>query len=228
MNTSKNSKVINKKIEKVELILDAAQELFESEGREKLTSEAVAEKLNMSSRGHIYHYFKSKRELWIALRGRYFQLLQNEFNLVEKNHEGSNIDLLIKLFEKFLEFCASNRRRFRFMFMLQPPASKILGPYELGTNRIRPFHLLDFIQQIVENAIDQGEIYQHNSFMLTAFLNQITLGTAMIEHGFSRITSNSTNPTEFEKLIKEQNNFIKENREFSLKQLQKFIAMMKK
>jgi AcrR family transcriptional regulator len=224
----KNTNVISKKSKKIEWILDAAQELFESEGRESLISEAVAEKLNMSSRGHIYHYFKSKRELWIALRSRYFQFLQNEFNLVEENHKGSNIDLLIKLSKKFLEFCASNRRRFRFMFMMRPPPSKVLGPYESGMNTIRPFHLLDFIQGIVEKAIDQGEIYQHNSFMLTAFLNQITLGTAMIEHGFSRFPSNGNTPTEFEKVVTEHKDFIKENREFSLKHLRKFITMMKK
>jgi len=226
--TNKKTKVTRKRIEKIGLILDAAQELFESEGWVKLTSEAVAKKLNMSSRGHIYHYFKSKRELWIALRGRYFQFLQSEFNLVTENHKGSNMDLLIKLSEKFLEFCASNRRRFRFMFMIRPPPSKELGPYESGMKMIRPFQLLDFTQEIVEKAIDQGEIYQHNSFMLTAFLYQITIGTAMIEHGLSRLPSNRENPTEFEKVITEHKDFIKENREFFLKQLRKFITMMKK
>lgn len=210
------------------MILDAAQELFESEGREKLTSEAVAEKSNMSSRGHIYHYFKSKRELWIALRSRYFKLLQSEFNSIEENHKGSNLDLLIKLVERFLEFSAANRRRFHFMFKLQPPLSKEMGPYELGLRAIRPFQLLDYIQEIVERAMDKGEIYQHNSYMLTAFLYQITIGTAMIEQGFSRFPSNDENPTEFEKVIAEHKDFIKKNREFSLNQLQKFIIMMKK
>ncbi|MFX0083620.1 MAG: TetR/AcrR family transcriptional regulator [Candidatus Hodarchaeota archaeon] len=224
----KNNNIVSKKSKKIEWILDAAQELYESEGREKLTSEAVAEKLNMSSRGHIYHYFKSKRELWIALRARYFQYLQIEFNRVEENHKGSNIDLLIKLMEKFLDFSASNRRRFRLMFLMQPPPSKVLGPYESGMNVIRPFHLLDFVERIVEKAIDQGEIYKYNSFMLTAFLNQITLGTAIINHGFSRFPSTGNSPSEFEKVVTEHKEFIRENREFSLNQLRKFINMMKK
>lgn len=228
INTNKKNNVISKKNKKIELILDAAQELLESEGRKKLTSEAVAEKSNMSSRGHIYHYFKSKRELWIALRGRYFQFLQSEFNVIEENHKGSNLDLIIKLAERFLEFSAANRRRFRFMFMFQPPSSKEMGTYELGMKTIRPFQLLDFIQKIVEKAIDQGEIYEHNSFMLTAFLYQIAIGTAMIEHGLSRFPLNRENPTEFEKVITEHKDFIKENREFFLKQLRKFITMMKK
>lgn len=227
VNLNKNTKVINKKDKKIKMILDVTQELYEREGWEKLTSEAVAKKLNMSSRGHIYHYIKSKRELCIALRSRYFRLLQNEFNLVEKNHNGSNVDLLIKLSEKFLEFSASNRRRFRFMFLIQTPSSKILGPREASLKRVRPYHLLDFFQKIVEKAIEQGEIYPNNSYMLTVFLLQILLGGAYVEHGFSRRPSNPETTTEFEKVVTEHKDFIRENREFSLKQLRKFIIMMK-
>jgi AcrR family transcriptional regulator len=96
-NTSNSSKIKEKKTKKAELILDAAHELLESEGVHKLTSEELAEKMNMSSRGNIYHYFTSKRELWFALRGRYLNSLRNKFIRIKENHNGSKIDLMLKL-----------------------------------------------------------------------------------------------------------------------------------
>ncbi len=224
-NKSNSSKITQKKTKKVELILDVAQELLESEGSFKLTSEALAKKMNMSSRGNIYHYFESKRELWFALRVRYLNSLKNKFIRIKENHNGSKIDLMLKLSEFFLEFCSSNQEIARFMFLYPPPKSTKIGPYEeLNVT----FPLIEFIQEIVEEAIKHEEIYNYDSLMITIFLFQISVGAAMVENAISRLRSEGNFSLKEEKIETRYTNFIDANREFYQKQLRKFLTMMRK
>ncbi|MHA2184348.1 MAG: TetR/AcrR family transcriptional regulator [Promethearchaeota archaeon] len=225
-NKSNSSKITQNKTRKVELILDAAQELLESEGSFKLTSEALAEKMNMSSRGNIYHYFTSKRELWFALRGRYLNSLKNKFIRIKENHNGSKIDLMLKLSEFFLEFCSSNKEIARFMFLYPPPKSTKIGSYEAELNVTFP--LIEFIQEIVEEAIKHEEIYNYDSLMITIFLFQIGVGAAMVENAISRLLSEGKVSLKEERIETGYTNFIDENREFYQKQLRKFLTMMRK
>ena len=225
-NKSNSSKITQKKTKKVELILDAAHELLESEGIYKLTSEALAEKMNMSSRGNIYHYFASKRELWFALRGRYLNSLKIEFIRIKENHNGSNLELMLKLSEFFLEFCSSNQEIARFMFLYPPPKSTKIGSYEAELNV--NFPLIEFIQEIVEEAIKHEEIYDFDSLMITIFLFQIGVGAAMVENAISRLISENRIPSKDEKIVTGYTTFIDDNREFYQKQLRKFLTMMRK
>lgn len=203
------------KAEKFERIIDKGIELY---CNNRFSLKKLAKHLDMSM-PNLYHYVKSKRELWIAIRKRYFKALRDGFNIIIESHVGTYRDLLIKLGLYFLEFSESDYRRFDFMFLIPVPPSQKRGPIE---KTYKPFNLIQIIKQIFQEAIDAGELKEKNAKGLSFFFYQLTLGTAIVERHLVQVKEDILEPVKLDsKLID-----IKENRKFFLEQIRKILLLM--
>lgn len=203
------------KAKKFEEILDKGIELY---CENKFSLKKLAKHMAMSM-PNLYHYVKSKRELWIAIRKRYFKTLQDELHEIIKNHKGTHTDLLIKLATMFLDFSEADYRRFDFMFLIPIPSSKKVGPIEKS---YKPFNLLTIINEVIQKAIDAGEIKEENANGLTFFFYQLELGTAIVQRHIIQIKEDVSEPVKLGSKIVNA----KENRKFFLEQLRKILILM--
>lgn len=221
LNTSvqKNKKIRarskEKKANKFERILDKGIELY---CQNKFSLQKLANQMDMSM-PNLYHYVESKRELWIAIRKRYFKELQDMINKTIENHKGNYSDLFIKLISNFLDFSAADYRRFDFMFMIPIPYSEKVGPLEKSYT---PFNLLAIINEVVKKAIEAGEIKEKNANGLTFFFYQLTLGTAIAERNLVLVKEDVSEPIKLDSISIN----VKENRMFFLEQVRKVLILL--
>ena len=73
----------DKKADQFENILEAGKQLFLEKGAQGFSMRNLAEKLDMT-KNNLYNYVDSKRELWIAIRNKFY----NQFREV-------NIEIII-------------------------------------------------------------------------------------------------------------------------------------
>ena len=66
-----------KKAQQFERILEAGKQLFQQKGREGFSLRGVAKTLDMNQ-NNLYNYIESKRELWIAIRKKFFEQYRDE------------------------------------------------------------------------------------------------------------------------------------------------------
>ena len=85
-----------KKKEQFDKILEAGKELFIKYGTHGFSLRALAKKLKMSQ-SNLYNYVQSKRELWIAIRIKYFKEFQTKFSEILEAHKDSYIDIWMKM-----------------------------------------------------------------------------------------------------------------------------------
>ncbi|MBK5134244.1 TetR/AcrR family transcriptional regulator, partial [Candidatus Bathyarchaeota archaeon] len=62
---------LKKKAAQFEQILEAGKELFLEKGRDGFSLRGLAKILGMNQ-NNLYNYVESKRELWIAIRNKFF------------------------------------------------------------------------------------------------------------------------------------------------------------
>ena len=203
------------KAKKFERIIDKGIELYCDN---KFSLKKLAKHLDMSM-PNLYHYVKSKRELWIAIRKRYFKALRDGLNIIIENHEGTYKDLIIKLGLYFLEFSESDYRRFDFMFLIPVPPSEKRGPIEKS---YKPFNLIQIIKQIFQKAIEAGELKEKNANALSFFFYQVALGTAIVERNLVQVKEDVSEPVK----LNSKPIDIKENRKFFLEQMRKILLLM--
>ncbi len=169
---------VDKKAEQYERILEAGKELFLEKGSQGFSMRNLAEMLGMT-KNNLYNYIESKRELWIAIRNRFYNQYKEENLEIIKNHEGSTCDLLLKLFEHFLDFAEQDYVKFKMMFnVIEAPHSNKIGPIE---KTYKEFRLLDGTTQIIQEAIDKGEIKNDKAHLLSLITYSLLMGVAYIE-----------------------------------------------
>ena len=113
------------KLERHQVILDAAQRLFIEQGVEKLNMRDVANAVELSV-GTIYLYFKDKNELLFALQNRAFDQLAQEFDSVSSIPHPA--DRLSAFGHKYLTFAFEHPELFELMFIM-------IGPMEVAAAR---------------------------------------------------------------------------------------------
>ncbi|GAF68573.1 unnamed protein product, partial [marine sediment metagenome] len=86
-----------KKAQQFERILEAGKKLFLDKGRDGFSLRSLAKMLEMNQ-NNLYNYVDSKRELWIAIRNKFFTQYKDENLDIIESHEGPNVDLLLKIF----------------------------------------------------------------------------------------------------------------------------------
>lgn len=168
-----------KKAIQFERILEAGKELFIKKGEEGFSMRILADKLGMT-KNNLYNYVASKRELWIAIRYKFYnQYREENIELIKRYRAGTNIDLLVKLFEKFMEFAERDFGVFTMMhaFTSTPPSNKI-GEIE---KKYREFRLLDGTTKIIQRTIESGEIGEKDPALVALFLYSLIFGATYID-----------------------------------------------
>lgn len=85
-----------------EMIIEAAQGLFEQKGFEQTTVEEIAVSAELG-KGTIYSYFKSKEEIYIAILEKRLDLLEQKMRDAIANPKTA-VDALYGLYDAFIEY----------------------------------------------------------------------------------------------------------------------------
>jgi len=175
-----------KKAAQFEQILEAGKELFLERGRDGFSLRGLAKNLGMNQ-NNLYNYVKSKRELWIAIRNKFFSQYREENIEIRKKHEGTITDLLMKYFTNFLEFAHKDFKAFSMMHLTESPPSDKIGPFE------KEYHEFNYIRgtaKVVQDAIEGKEINYSDSGLITFFTYSLVLGAAIVERNMRMFEQN--------------------------------------
>ena len=183
MNSEQNNKKTRsrspkKKAQQFERILEAGKQLFLDKGREGFSLRSLAKMLDMNQ-NNLYNYVDSKRELWIAIRNKFFKQYKDENLEIIESHKGSNVDLLLKIFDHFFEFAENDQAAFSMMHIITSPPSDKVGKFE---KEYKAFNFLDGTTRKIQQAIIKGEIKEDNSAILSFFLYSLILGATIVEN----------------------------------------------
>jgi AcrR family transcriptional regulator len=177
-----------KKAAQFERILTAGKDLFLEKGRDGFSLRGLAKILGMNQ-NNLYNYVESKRELWIAIRNKFFKQHREENIKIIKSHKSSTTDLLMKILENFLEFADKDFGAFSMMHLIEAPPSDKMGPFE---KEYRKFNFLQGTARVIQSGISRGEIKESNAGMLSFFTYSLILGSAIVERHM-RIIEQSEN-----------------------------------
>ena len=172
-----------KKAAQFEKILEAGKELFLEKGRDGFSLRGLAKILGMNQ-NNLYNYVESKRELWIAIRNKFYAQYREQNREIIKEHKGSIKDLLMKIFDNFLEFAEKDFAGFAMMHLRESPPSNKIGPFERD---YREFNYLRGTANVIQDAIEKGEIKYPSAGMLTFFIYSLILGAAMVERHMRKV-----------------------------------------
>jgi len=183
MNSEQNNKKTRsrspkKKAQQFERILEAGKQLFLDKGRDGFSLRSLAKMLDMNQ-NNLYNYVDSKRELWIAIRNKFFKQYKDENLEIIESHKGSNVDLLLKIFDHFFEFAENDQAAFSMMHIITSPPSDKVGKFE---KEYKAFNFLDGTTRKIQEAIIKGEIKEDNSAILSFFLYSLILGATIVEN----------------------------------------------
>ena len=183
MNSEQNNKKTRsrspkKKAQQFERILEAGKQLFLDKGRDGFSLRGLAKMLDMNQ-NNLYNYVESKRELWIAIRNKFFKQYKDENLEIIESHKESNIDLLLKIFDHFFEFAENDQAAFSMMHIITSPPSDKVGKFE---KEYKAFNFLDGTTRKIQQAIIKGEIKEDNSAILSFFLYSLILGATIVEN----------------------------------------------
>jgi AcrR family transcriptional regulator len=167
-----------KKAKQFEQIIEAGKQLFQDKGKEGFSLRGLAKMLDMNQ-NNLYNYVDSKRELWIVIRNKFFKQYKDENIEIIESHEGSNVDLLMKIFNHFFEFAENDPAAARMMHITPSPPSDKVGKFE---KEYKPFNFLDGTTRKIQEAINSGEIKENNSAILSFFIYSLILGATFVEY----------------------------------------------
>jgi len=106
------------KLERRQVILDAAQRLFVEQGAEKLNIRDVATATELSV-GTIYLYFKDKNDLLFAIQNQAFVRLGQEFDATSSIPHPA--DRLIAMNQQYLAFAFEHPELYELLFIMEGP-----------------------------------------------------------------------------------------------------------
>ena len=136
------------------LILDAAQQLFLTNGFDKVSIRNIADAIEYSP-ATIYLYYKDKNELLFALHQRGFVKMVGEFRpLLELTDP---FEKIVEMGRAYIRFAIENPELFDLMFIMTAPMDKLEEEeWEEGD---QAFGLL---VQVVQECMDAGVFKQHD------------------------------------------------------------------
>jgi len=160
-------------------ILDAARELFVSEGYRNVSIRKIAEKIEYSPAA-IYGYFPSKDDIFYALAEEGFRLLHASDDATELDAALAHLEPLDRvkaIFWRFYEFSRQHPQYFELMFV-DRSVPRISQVYERFTfAREMKAHLVNHIQA----CIDSGALPSHlNATVVFRLLTMGLFGAAML------------------------------------------------
>lgn len=99
---------VEKRNLKENLIIDAAETVFNRQGYDNTKMEDIAKQIGMS-KGSVYFYFSSKENLYMAITYRAFESLVDLFHrTIFENKYKKGIDSVISIMQAFMDFSVDN------------------------------------------------------------------------------------------------------------------------
>ena len=134
-------------------ILDAARELFVSEGFEGVSMRKVAEKIEYSPTA-IYVHFHDKQELFLELCHADFRRLAESF--VQLAQIADPVERLRRIGHAYMEFGLENPNHYRMMFMTaHPQLSDEVEKKKFGKGNPEE-DAYEFLRLTVQEAVSKG------------------------------------------------------------------------
>ena len=134
-------------------ILDAARELFISEGYDGVSMRKVAEKIEYSPTA-IYVHFADKEELFRELCQQDFARLAEMFQSSAMSSDP--IERIRQIGRTYMEFGARNPNHYKFMFMTPPPVAKVPDEVACEIRGNPEKDAYAFLTWAVQQAIEAG------------------------------------------------------------------------
>jgi AcrR family transcriptional regulator len=156
-------------------ILDAARDLFVSEGYGNVSMRKIADRIEYSAAA-IYGYFPSKDDIFFALAEEGFELLHETANAVPGSPDP--VECLRSRLRAFYEFSKRHPEHFALMFV-DRSVPRIRAHYE-------EFHLMNemkaamaaLIQRCVDTGVFPGPVEPHAAFRI---LGVAVSGVAIVQ-----------------------------------------------
>lgn len=140
------------RVETREKILDAARELFVSEGYDGVSMRKVAERIEYSPTA-IYVHFQNKEELFLELCHSDFRRLAASFNELSKISDP--VERLVSLGRAYIIFGLENPNHYRMMFMTAHPRLPESAERDMGKGNPEE-DAYAFLRMTVEEARQAG------------------------------------------------------------------------
>ena len=156
-------------------ILDAARELFVSEGFQNVSIRKIAERIEYSPAA-IYGYFASKDDIFFALAEEGFRLLCNGGRMPDEWQQLKPYAQVRRRFERLYEFSREHPEYFALMF-LERSVPRISKEYE------RFAFMREMRRQIlseIQASIDAGDLPK--ALEPTVAMRMLTVGLLGIAH----------------------------------------------
>ncbi len=136
------------RLEMRKLIIEAAFEMFVTEGYERTSIRNIAEKIEYSP-ATIYLYYKDKDQLLYDVQNEAFLLMMSHF---EKLNDISNpFEKLSELGKVYMQFAMDNKQYYDLMFILDAPMNACQDN-NIWENGCQAF---DFLQKTISDCIEQ-------------------------------------------------------------------------
>lgn len=143
---------VREKLETRDLILDAARELFITEGYEGVSMRKVAEKIEYSPTA-IYLHFKDKEDLFRELCHEDFGRLADQLNVLAQHPDP--VERLKRIGLAYIEFGIRYPNHYKLMFMTpHPPVPLDERDQEVKGNPEKDAYAL--LQALVREALSAG------------------------------------------------------------------------
>lgn len=152
------------------MILDAAMELFVSEGYEQVSIRRIGEKIEYSP-ATIYLYFKDKDEILYELHNDSFDRFYEAEVAVSSLQDP--LERLRALAKVYVDFGLSHPQHYELMFILKAPTIRQAETRDWS----RSFRTFDFLRGIVDDCLKAGLIRPGDP-------HAISLGLWSLVHGF--------------------------------------------
>ncbi|WP_420130303.1 TetR/AcrR family transcriptional regulator [Longimicrobium sp.] len=134
------------RLETRDKILEAAREMFATQGVEATTMRAIAQRIEYTPTA-IYHHFKDKDALIIELCHGDFAKLGRQFTQMERIEDP--VERLRRIGMAYVEFAIHNPHHYQIMFMTRTPA-------HVHSDKNPEEDAYGFLLQTVQDGIDVG------------------------------------------------------------------------
>ena len=127
---------------KTDKIMNSAYKVFSENSYKKAATEDIAE-LAEISKGLLFHYFASKKELYIFIHNYAFEFMKKNVDINELSKTNDLFEIIFLVQEKKLDFMKKYPYIFKFLFKANHEEDKSLSEY-----------LSRFKKQSIENGFD--------------------------------------------------------------------------
>jgi AcrR family transcriptional regulator len=212
------------KAQQMDKILEESLKLIKNEGFHGFGMRSLAKHLGMS-KGNLYNYVTSKRELWIAIRFKTMRdFKQGIIEAAFSGEEEDSIEKLKRIGRFVFDFAAEDSNRWKLMTSTRPPdppikeGKSVIGEIEKSYESSR---VLDVIFKILQDGHAKGEFQDLNFKLIGFYLYSIVLGVTYLEYDI--LTDDIIRDSEFHEDLTFDK---KELRELALSQMDKLIRKL--